>query len=858
MNTQRALPGRPWCAVPVLALLTLGLLAAPAPAAAQPTNAILVGEIIQVTVDDPGDVWSGGTLVVDGQNVTLPRNLLVDLPANRLTLQQIFAEAPGVCATRGESGLARNDTCRDGEPGAHATVLANRTAGGNVIAGELFIAKADELVSGVVTYIDHTDGYFRLSGEPGDPTTGVMVRINDPGGRHTVQQGLGCDGISPNCSPDARFGLDDTNYTITFTTGYPACIPSTETGGNRVTGSDANGNGDPFCPQTNRTVNNGIPVDDSTRFAPLRVGDHVVAEGDFATVSGVRFLSAHTVDVGVALTTQPGGVDYLIFDEVEWDVPGFQNERVRALMIVFTTLPDSQLDIFALHFDPIDNLGHEYPLASTVNNADTINQGIPPNPGHIAKVTYDVDFVVGAVPGLSPCRNLNNAGFGACASVPTLAEEFSILSPVAREIIARSRNRQANPSLQAFDLAGNDAPWGEYLTPVGLGHPEFVEIDLRRTGTPFIFAGIPWNLDRRLGPGGCDGACEGFPQPLDPFPYSQLDPRTQAAIPTGVENEVFAFHPFGPSDFLAWPPADPGGVPVLPTPDPIDACDGANRAPLAGNDAAVTPHDAAVVIDVAANDSDVDGFIDPASVTIVSPAGDGGAVANGDGTVTYTPDPAFTGEDAFTYTVADNLGAISNQAIVRVTVEPDNVAPTAANDGATTEQDMAIVVDVLANDTDSDGFLDTTTVTIVSPASNGGTVVNPDGTVTYTPDPGFNGGDSFSYTVDDDDGATSNTAVVSVTVDPPPTPDQLTVTQADWNPGPSRWRVNGTATVTIDNQVTIYLGPTVGGQIIGIAVVQPDGSWEFEESNHPIGPDASNQISIESSAGGVLEGIPVT
>ncbi|HMC53363.1 MAG TPA: hypothetical protein VKI64_11430, partial [Acidimicrobiales bacterium] len=155
-------------AVPTLALTR------PAPAHALGTLANIVGEVERLSVDNPNDVWSGGTIVVGGQNITIPRNLLIDYPANRLTLQQTFNQAPLECVARGESGLAKADGCNNNSGGgATATITANRTAGGNVIAGDLFFQKGTELVSGVVSFIDLTDGYFRLNGNPADPATGV-------------------------------------------------------------------------------------------------------------------------------------------------------------------------------------------------------------------------------------------------------------------------------------------------------------------------------------------------------------------------------------------------------------------------------------------------------------------------------------------------------------------------------------------------------------------------------------------------------------------------------------------------------------------------------------------------------------
>jgi hypothetical protein len=152
----------------------------------------ITGEIERLTLNSQKDPWSGGVVVVGGQNIIIPRNLLIDLPANRLTLNQIFAQAPAACLQRAESGLSKADFCNANRTGAIITIHANRTSAGNVIAGDVFIQKGIETVKGSITYINYTDGYYRLNGAPNDATTGVMVRLNDPGNRHTVQQGSGC------------------------------------------------------------------------------------------------------------------------------------------------------------------------------------------------------------------------------------------------------------------------------------------------------------------------------------------------------------------------------------------------------------------------------------------------------------------------------------------------------------------------------------------------------------------------------------------------------------------------------------------------------------------------------------------
>ena len=196
-------------------------------AEAAPTAVPILGEVERITIDNPADHYSGGKMVVGGQFVILPRNLLLDLPANRLTLKQLFDQAPAACVANGESGLAKADACNTSGAGGFAILSANRSDAGNVIAGDVFLQKGQESITGTVTFIDYNDGYYRLSGQPGVDNAGVIVRLNDPTGRHTVQAGLGCLPGSLNCSPDPRFTLDPDNYTNSFSNGYPYCLPST-------------------------------------------------------------------------------------------------------------------------------------------------------------------------------------------------------------------------------------------------------------------------------------------------------------------------------------------------------------------------------------------------------------------------------------------------------------------------------------------------------------------------------------------------------------------------------------------------------------------------------------------------------
>jgi hypothetical protein len=601
----------------MLVLFAFLLLPAARAQAQTASAAPITGEVERLTLNSQKDPWSGGIIVVGGQNIIIPRNLLMDLPANRLTLNQIFSQAPAACLQRAESGLAKADVCNSNRTGAIATIHANRTSAGNVIAGDVFIQKGVDTVKGNVTYISYTDGYFRLNGVANDATTGVMVRINDPGNRHTVQQGSGCATGSVNCSPDPRFTNDPENYTNTFSTGVPSCIPSTVTrsfidtldidaDGNTTetltTTSSATGTGDLLCPSTNRTPD--LVVADSRRFAPIQIGDSVEAEGNFETINGVRFLSAHTTTVGRALGTRnvAGQPDYLSLDEVGIDAPGFQNQRARTLFIGFASL-NTDVMIWGLHYDPT-NTAHEFPLATVVGcdnagGAGTCGQNglVAGVGGNIWKIRHDVDFLLPATkPRLDPCAHLRAdprfAASNPCPAGGTFEEQFGVLSPVPHEIIARTGKKfaDATGTLKTIDILGNQATNGEYLFPLGLGlggivGPEFVEIDLNALDTPFSFSGLTWNLDRRLGPGGCNGPCESTAQPLDPFPFEIIDPRTQAPVPTGPYNDpTFTASPLsnasnrilsyvdpklgnfnGDATVMPWPPANPALQPITPT-----------------------------------------------------------------------------------------------------------------------------------------------------------------------------------------------------------------------------------------------------------------------------------------------------
>ena len=187
-------------------------------------------------------------------------------------------------------------------------------------------------------------------------------------------------------------------------------------------------------------------------------------------------------------------------------------------------------------------------------------------------------------------------------------------------------------------------------------------------------------------------------------------------------------------------------------------CPAQNDPPIAVDDNATTDQNTNVTIDPLVNDSDPNG--DPIIITSAS-AANGTVVINGNGTITYTPASGFCGTDTITYTICDP-GPLCDQGIIVVTVEcpPVNDPPIAVDDSTSLDQGGSVIIDVLNNDSDPNG--DPITVTDAS-AGNGTVEINLDGFLNYTPDPGFCGVDTITYTICDP-GPLCDVGLVFVTV----------------------------------------------------------------------------------------------
>jgi VCBS repeat-containing protein len=184
----------------------------------------------------------------------------------------------------------------------------------------------------------------------------------------------------------------------------------------------------------------------------------------------------------------------------------------------------------------------------------------------------------------------------------------------------------------------------------------------------------------------------------------------------------------------------------------------ANDLPTAVDDTAITDEDVPVLIEVLDNDSDPDGGV--LSVTGASDPAHGEVVVHADGTITYTPDENYSGQDGFSYQISDGQGGAA-QALATVTVIPVNDAPIAVADSYQTRYmtplEVSSLEGLLVNDSDIEG--DPLAAVLVSGPAHGQVSLNPDGSFTYTPGASATDLDVFTYTITDGEASS-----VSVTV----------------------------------------------------------------------------------------------
>jgi hypothetical protein len=148
-------------------------------------------------------------------------------------------------------------------------------------------------------------------------------------------------------------------------------------------------------------------------------------------------------------------------------------------------------------------------------------------------------------------------------------------------------------------------------------------------------------------------------------------------------------------------------------------------------DVSTTTEDSQVDINVLTNDTYDAGSV---VVTIATDPAHGTASVVGNA-VRYVPASDYFGPDGLTYTITDTNGTATGSVAINVT--SDNDAPVGGDDTATTDEDTAISISVLSNDTDADN--DRLTVTAVTVPTHGTATIDPAGTVLYRPTLNYNG-----------------------------------------------------------------------------------------------------------------------
>ncbi|HHC6805081.1 TPA: tandem-95 repeat protein [Vibrio parahaemolyticus] len=229
------------------------------------------------------------------------------------------------------------------------------------------------------------------------------------------------------------------------------------------------------------------------------------------------------------------------------------------------------------------------------------------------------------------------------------------------------------------------------------------------------------------------------------------------SIQISIVNGVATINPtadWNGSEILTFTATDPSGESVSQTVN-------FTVAPVVDIEADSTNvvEDTPTIINVLGNDT-FEGKDKVVSLDAENGPKNGTVIVNNDGTVTYTPNDNYVGKDTFTYIVTS--GGVSESTTVEVNVTPVNDAPVAKDDIATTQEDTAVTIDVLPNDTDVDG--DKLSIQSASVPEAQGKVEIVDGKLVFTPAENFNGHAEIIYTVTD--GELTDEAKVTVTVNP--------------------------------------------------------------------------------------------
>jgi probable HAF family extracellular repeat protein len=252
-----------------------------------------------------------------------------------------------------------------------------------------------------------------------------------------------------------------------------------------------------------------------------------------------------------------------------------------------------------------------------------------------------------------------------------------------------------------------------------------------------------------------------------------------------------------------------------------------NFAPEARLDTATVNEDSGQTpINVLGNDVDLNGDI--LTVTGVTDSLHGTARITSNG-VTYEPDPEYSGKDTFFYVVSDASGKTTT-ASVSVTVKPVNDAPVAYGDSLQTDEDTALNIPLNGEDIDSNSL----SHSIVSSPQHGTLSGNGAQGLKYTPNANYHGGDSFTFKAYDGQAYSTNTATVTITVNPV---NDAPVARAGADQNlvygiwPSSVRLDGSASTDADGDLLTYKwrnADALLGTDVTLTTLLPPGTHNIE------------------------------
>ncbi|PVI06719.1 hypothetical protein DM02DRAFT_513957 [Periconia macrospinosa] len=244
---------------------------------------------------------SGGSITVNGFNVQVPKNMLVQFPAAWVPWKDFVAE-------------------KDSMLGYEVNVIGNFINGRPIAAQIITYEFFEGLSSGFIESIDFADGSFQIA-------SGPKVRISDPNAVFSV-----------GYADAPFFTADDESPSISSFSGFPMCIPRS-----------AN---DPLCPASNRPFQGSgtFSVPDPLVMAPFLVGD-------FVTFAGIRRNNEVIAYSVVAQNVQITTLGELIYVRMELGLLGIDNfnpnsELAESRFIGFTSNPRATVALYAMDIDP--------------------------------------------------------------------------------------------------------------------------------------------------------------------------------------------------------------------------------------------------------------------------------------------------------------------------------------------------------------------------------------------------------------------------------------------------------------------------------------------------------------------------